>query len=642
MSPLVWDLGHIAAFEDLWVGHRAGGLRPAAARAGRALRRLRDAAGRPRRAALPAPDRGARVHGGGARALAAGGPGAAATPTGCGTSSSSTSTSTTRRCCRRSSWPSPACSAPSGRPAAGSGGRGLDRACPRGRVRARPSTGRSSPTTTSAQARGGRWAPSPIDRAPVTNGAYLDVRGGRRLPAARAVVARGLGDAPARGLGAAALLDRGRAHPALRPELPLEPRPARDARVVVRGRRLRALARGPAADGGRVGARRAPRPAGRAGTSTSSTSARAPRARSWATAGSGRRASSAATPASSPSRTASTPRCSSVAGTGCCAARSWATRPRGGARVVPQLGPAAAAPDLRRLPLRRGRIVSGRRRPCRSSAATCATRSARTFAHGPRQAAQGAAAEVLLRRARLRAVRPHHVAARVLPDALRAHDPEPPRAGHRGAGRRRGAGGARLGHGLEDARAAVRDGRRRLAAALRALRRGRVGGRRPARSSWSSSTPGWTCTAWWATSGATSSACPTGDRRLFAFLGGTIGNLYPPRARGASSHGLRALMGPRDRLVIGTDLVKDRAILEAAYNDSEGVTAEFNRNVLRVINDGLGRRLRCPRPSSTWPSSTGQLVDRDAAARQRGPDRAHRRRRTSRCASPTARRSARR
>jgi L-histidine N-alpha-methyltransferase len=79
---------------------------------------------------------------------------------------------------------------------------------------------------------------------------------------------------------------------------------------------------------------------------------------------------------------------------------------------------------------------------------------------------------------------------------------------------------------------------------------------------------------------------PEGDRRLFAFLGGTIGNLYPPERR-RFLKSLRALMGPHDRLVIGTDLVKDRAILEAAYNDSEGVTAEFNRNVLRVINDGL-------------------------------------------------------
>jgi L-histidine Nalpha-methyltransferase len=80
---------------------------------------------------------------------------------------------------------------------------------------------------------------------------------------------------------------------------------------------------------------------------------------------------------------------------------------------------------------------------------------------------------------------------------------------------------------------------------------------------------------------------PDGDRRLFAFLGGTIGNLYP-HEREAFLGRLREVMGPADRLVIGTDLVKDRHLLEAAYNDSAGVTAEFNRNVLRVINAGLG------------------------------------------------------
>jgi L-histidine Nalpha-methyltransferase len=80
---------------------------------------------------------------------------------------------------------------------------------------------------------------------------------------------------------------------------------------------------------------------------------------------------------------------------------------------------------------------------------------------------------------------------------------------------------------------------------------------------------------------------PEGDRRLFAFLGGTIGNLYP-HERAAFLRRLRDVMGPADRLVIGTDLVKDRHLLEAAYNDSAGVTAEFNRNVLRVINAGLG------------------------------------------------------
>jgi L-histidine N-alpha-methyltransferase len=79
---------------------------------------------------------------------------------------------------------------------------------------------------------------------------------------------------------------------------------------------------------------------------------------------------------------------------------------------------------------------------------------------------------------------------------------------------------------------------------------------------------------------------PDGNRRLFAFLGGTIGNLAPDE-RAEFLSGLREQMGLEDRLVIGTDLVKDRYVLEAAYNDSAGVTAEFNRNVLRVINEGL-------------------------------------------------------
>ena len=79
---------------------------------------------------------------------------------------------------------------------------------------------------------------------------------------------------------------------------------------------------------------------------------------------------------------------------------------------------------------------------------------------------------------------------------------------------------------------------------------------------------------------------PEGEERLFAFLGGTIGNLYPDE-RERFLGALHELMGPTDRLLIGTDLVKDRGIIEAAYNDSEGVTAEFNRNVLRVLNREL-------------------------------------------------------
>jgi L-histidine N-alpha-methyltransferase len=79
---------------------------------------------------------------------------------------------------------------------------------------------------------------------------------------------------------------------------------------------------------------------------------------------------------------------------------------------------------------------------------------------------------------------------------------------------------------------------------------------------------------------------PDGSNRLFAFLGGTIGNLYP-QERLSFLQRIRGLMEPSDRLLVGVDLVKDRAVLEAAYNDSQGVTAEFNRNVLRVLNERL-------------------------------------------------------
>jgi L-histidine Nalpha-methyltransferase len=75
--------------------------------------------------------------------------------------------------------------------------------------------------------------------------------------------------------------------------------------------------------------------------------------------------------------------------------------------------------------------------------------------------------------------------------------------------------------------------------------------------------------------------------RMIAFLGGTIGNLYP-RERHSFLGRIRALLGPEDHLLLGTDLIKDKARLEAAYNDAAGVTAEFNKNVLAVLNNQLG------------------------------------------------------
>ncbi len=81
---------------------------------------------------------------------------------------------------------------------------------------------------------------------------------------------------------------------------------------------------------------------------------------------------------------------------------------------------------------------------------------------------------------------------------------------------------------------------------------------------------------------------PVPDRpRVVAFLGGTIGN-FPPGARRRFLRALAGLLSSGDYLLLGTDLVKDIDTLEAAYDDAEGVTAEFNRNVLHVLNRELG------------------------------------------------------
>lgn len=82
------------------------------------------------------------------------------------------------------------------------------------------------------------------------------------------------------------------------------------------------------------------------------------------------------------------------------------------------------------------------------------------------------------------------------------------------------------------------------------------------------------------------SEIPGGGRRLFVFLGSTIGNLTPGR-RAEFLSALAAQMRPGDSLLLGTDLVKDVDRLVRAYDDAAGVTAAFNRNVLAVINREL-------------------------------------------------------
>ena len=78
-----------------------------------------------------------------------------------------------------------------------------------------------------------------------------------------------------------------------------------------------------------------------------------------------------------------------------------------------------------------------------------------------------------------------------------------------------------------------------------------------------------------------------GGTRLVAFLGSTIGNLTPAERRRFLAE-VRSVLGPSDRFLLATDLVKDPGRLVAAYDDAGGVTAEFNRNLLCVLNRELG------------------------------------------------------
>ena len=74
-----------------------------------------------------------------------------------------------------------------------------------------------------------------------------------------------------------------------------------------------------------------------------------------------------------------------------------------------------------------------------------------------------------------------------------------------------------------------------------------------------------------------------GGERLILFLAGTIGNLLP-EAAALFVERIARQMAPGDGFLVGVDLVKDKAVLDAAYNDAQGVTAEFNRNILNVVN----------------------------------------------------------
>ncbi len=112
---------------------------------------------------------------------------------------------------------------------------------------------------------------------------------------------------------------------------------------------------------------------------------------------------------------------------------------------------------------------------------------------------------------------------------------------------------------------------------------------------------------------------PGGGRRMVAFLGGTIGN-YEPEARAALLADLAATLEPGDSLLLGTDLVKEPARLELAYDDPAGVTAAFNVNVLRVLTSGLDAELDVAgwRHEAVWDADAERIEMRLRAV---GPQR---------------------
>ena len=506
---------------------RRGRARAAAARPRARLRRRRDTARRPRLARLPARGRGARLHGGGARAVARD-PRRLRRRLGRWSSSwCATSTSTTRRCCRPSAWPA-SCKQTGTDPV---------RCAPPARTWSRSRPGRS------------RWAAPAdgfaydnerprhvvdlpafeIDRLPVTVGdwiEFMDAEGADeplhwngtapdpRLPVMHVSWDEASAYARFRGKRLPTEAGVGEGRDLWR---------ARDGRrrVGVDEHRVRPLPRLPGASIPRVlgGLLR--------------------------------------TGISRPAR------------------RVVGDQRAGRQQPLPQLGPAAAAPDLRGVQMR-GVIdepPDGRRARL--------ARRGRASRDGP--AAEGDPAEVLLRRARLGAVRADHEAARVLPDALRAAAPEPPRAGDRRADRGGGAGRARLGHGLQDARAPVRDGGPRQAP----RRMCRSTARRRSCGTASSCSPICSpvsrCTAWSATSSRTS-------RRSRPAASDSSRSSAGRSATSTRSSDRCSSSGSRARVTGSCSAPtwsRTAQVIEAAYNDADGVTAAFNRNVLRVLNREL-------------------------------------------------------
>ena len=436
----------------------------------------------------------------------------------------------------------------------------------------------------------GKWAEFVADGAVTTGRSWSEAGWAWRL--AERARPRCTGSATARGAGWRAP-STGSRRPTRSGRLPRE-RP--------RGRRLRALGGLPPAHRGRVGARRRrARPRRRRPTSTSWPSAprraaptrpcaeRLPR-RCSATSGSGPRRDFAGYPGfrAFPYREYS----EVFFGDGYRVLRggSWATQPIAartsfrnwdlperrqifsGLRLArdPVTTPRAAAVPPRRPPGPDAGAGAGRRRP-----------------RGPDRRAQVAAAEVVLRRARLRALRAHHPPARVLPDPHRAGDPETARRRHRAPHRADDARRARLGH-LARRRGccSTRFARRAAPCAASCRSTSARGVLRRRGGALRGEYPGLDVHGVVGDFDTTSARCPA--RRTAA---GRVPGRHDRQPRAGAARAVPAPAGAtcsaRRLALLGTDLAKDPRAPGAAYDDAAGVTAQFNNNVLRVLNREL-------------------------------------------------------
>ena len=127
-----------------------------------------------------------------------------------------------------------------------------------------------------------------------------------------------------------------------------------------------------------------------------------------------------------------------------------------------------------------------------------------------------------------------------------------------------------------------------------------------------------------------------GAPRVVAFLGGTIGN-FAPGSRRRFLRELGARLDDDSFLLLGTDLVKDPAVLEAAYNDSQGVTAEFNLNTCCASSTASSTPTSTPATSSTSPSTTRRASGSRCGCAPAAPTRCGWRRSTSTSSSTAAR-----